>query len=84
MLPEQAAGNVAELECPAMCMPSGAVLYQLLTGRPPFLADTVPETLLQVQTEEPVPPSQRNPASRALFWKSFAFSNACRRILRIV
>lgn len=39
----------------------GATLYQLLTGRPPFKAATVQETLRQVILADPVPPRRINP-----------------------
>jgi serine/threonine-protein kinase len=39
----------------------GAILYELLTGRPPFLAASVVETLLLVRSEEPVRPRLLNP-----------------------
>jgi eukaryotic-like serine/threonine-protein kinase len=39
----------------------GAILYEMLTGRPPFRAETPLETLLQVVHEEPVPPSRLRP-----------------------
>jgi predicted Ser/Thr protein kinase len=39
----------------------GAILYELLTGRPPFLAASAVETLLLVRSEEPVRPSLLNP-----------------------
>ena len=40
----------------------GAVLYECLTGRPPFKAASVLETLDQVRTLDPVPPRQLEPA----------------------
>ncbi len=39
----------------------GAMLYCLLTGRPPFLATTRADTMLQVRNDEPVPPSRLQP-----------------------
>ncbi|MBX3746642.1 MAG: protein kinase [Verrucomicrobiae bacterium] len=40
----------------------GAILYYLLTGRPPFLAETIPETLDLVRHSEPLPPRRLNPS----------------------
>jgi serine/threonine protein kinase len=60
MAPEQAAGNSNALQPAVDIYSLGAVLYELLTGRPPFSAETSAETLKQVMTEEPVPPSRLN------------------------
>ena len=39
----------------------GAILYELLTGRPPFQAESPQETLVQVLLDDPVPPTRLQP-----------------------
>ena len=61
MAPEQVIGKTGTIGPAADIYALGALLYEMLTGRPPFRGETASETERQVLHHEPVSPSRLNP-----------------------
>lgn len=61
MAPEQAAGKSREAGTYTDIFAFGAVLYWMITGKPPFKADSRAVTLTHIETKDPVPPRKLRP-----------------------
>src|SRR5262249_1837799 len=59
--PEQALGKSRDVGPTADVYALGAILYEMLTGQPPFRSETPLDTLMQVASEEPIPLSRLQP-----------------------
>ena len=61
MPPEQARGDLSSVSPRSDLYSLGAILYQMLTARPPFVAERPLDTVLQVINNEPVAPRDLQP-----------------------
>ncbi len=60
MAPEQAAGRLDQIDVRTDIYGLGAILYEILTGQPPFAGSDTRDVLRKVQEDEPTPPRQLN------------------------
>ncbi|MES2596733.1 MAG: WD40 repeat domain-containing serine/threonine protein kinase [Verrucomicrobiota bacterium] len=60
--PEMAAGRTNDVCAASDIYAIGAMLYECLVGRPPFLGETLQDTLIRIREEDAVPPSLINPS----------------------
>lgn len=65
MAPELAEGGAREATVSADVYGLGAILYEILTGRPPFVGETTAAVVRQVVEDDPVPPSRIHASARA-------------------
>ena len=61
MAPEQAAGHRGEVSPASDIYSLGAILYAMLTAKPPFQAATAVDTVLMLLEQDPLPPRMLNP-----------------------
>lgn len=61
MSPEQASGSGANISTAVDIYALGVILYEMLTGRPPFLGSTAAETERQILQQDPIPPARMRP-----------------------
>jgi serine/threonine-protein kinase len=64
MPPEQTSGKTRQVGPATDVYGLGAILYHLVTGRPPFQAATIEQVLQQLREQEPVPPRLLNASVR--------------------